>query len=78
MPGHVMLVIGHEAGTVFTLHDVASMALRGNDGTLAPLPFNGVVVTPLAPLYTTGGERVLDRITALQSLPPADPPGGRR
>lgn len=82
VPGHVMLVIGHEHGHTFVIHDTAGVHLRDATGALQRIPVNGVVVTPLEPLLDETGAQLLERITAIQRVRPpsndADRPIPRR
>lgn len=71
MPGHVMMVVGHVDGAPWVIHDTAGATLRGPDGTLARLPLNGVVVTPLAPLLTDDGTPWSERLTTVVRMRPA-------
>lgn len=74
MPGHVMMVVGHLDGEPWVIHDTAGASVRGADGGLRRLPFNGVVVTPLAPLLGDDGTPWTQRLTAVVRVrAPADP-----
>jgi (2Fe-2S) ferredoxin len=70
IPGHVMMVIGHEADTTWIIHDIHGMHLRGDDGSVQRLLLNGVVVTPLAPMLAADGSPIVDHITAIQRIRP--------
>ncbi len=69
-PGHVMMVVGHEGGTPWVIHDVHGMHLRAADGSVDRLLLNGVVVTPLAPMLAADGSPIVDHITAIQRIRP--------
>jgi hypothetical protein len=69
-PGHVMMVVGHEGGTPWVIHDVHGIHLRAADGSVERLLLNGVVVTPLAPMLAADGSPIVDRITAIQRIRP--------
>ena len=79
IPGHVLMVIGHEAGGPsvngpWVIHDVNGVSVR-EGGALRRIPLNGVSVTPLLPLQFDAGHDYVDRMIAivhpLQPLPPA-------
>ena len=71
IPGHVMMVIGHEAGEVFAIHDTSGMAWKpeGADD-LVRLHLNGVVVTPILPMMSNATTPTVDRITSIQRIRP--------
>ncbi|WP_295968846.1 SH3 domain-containing protein [uncultured Xanthomonas sp.] len=68
IPGHVMLVIGHEDGQTWVIHDVAGASYRDAAGRLQRVRLNGVSVTPLEPLLLGDGTPFIDRITRIQRL----------
>ncbi|MCW0392342.1 MULTISPECIES: SH3 domain-containing protein [Xanthomonas] len=68
IPGHVMLVIGHEDGQTWVIHDVAGASYRNAVGQLQRVRLNGVSVTPLEPLLLGDGTPFIDRITRIQRL----------
>jgi len=68
IPGHVMLVIGHVDGEPWVIHDTAGMSLRDADGSIARLPLNGVVVTPVTPMLSGEDGTTIDRITSIQRV----------
>ncbi len=70
IPGHVMMVIGFDAGEPYVIHDTNGASFRGGDGGLRRLPLNGVVVTPLRPLLFNQTESYIDRMTSIQRIPP--------
>ncbi|WP_349656179.1 SH3 domain-containing protein [Xanthomonas sp. 10-10] len=74
IPGHVMLVIGHERGAPWVIHDVAGVNYRAADGSVQRARLNGVSVTPLLPLLTTDGTPFVDRITRIQRIAPIGSP----
>ncbi len=68
IPGHVMMVIGHEEGLPYVIHDTTGISYRGRDGALRHVLLNGVAVTPLAPLMAGETEWTIDRITSVQRI----------
>ncbi|MEA9557170.1 SH3 domain-containing protein [Xanthomonas nasturtii] len=74
IPGHVMLVIGHEHGTPWVIHDVAGANYRAADGSVQRARLNGVSVTPLLPLLATDGTPFIDHITRIQRIAPIGSP----
>ena len=70
IPGHVMMVVGQEPEGPYVIHDTTGTGLVGADGTLARVALNGVVVTPLLPLYADADTPYVDRITSIQRIWP--------
>lgn len=69
IPGHVMMVIGHDRGQTWVIHDTAGASYADADGRLVRARLNGVAVTPLEPLRLDADTLYLDRITRIQRLP---------
>ena len=64
IPGHVMMVIGHENGVAYVIHDTTGISYRDRDGEIRRVDLNGVAVTPLTPLL--GGDRpIVERIYSI-------------
>ncbi|CAD7727531.1 hypothetical protein LMG31884_41030 [Xanthomonas hydrangeae] len=74
IPGHVMLVIGHEHGAPWVIHDVAGANYRAADGSVQRAHLNGVSVTPLLPLLASDGTPFVDHITRIQRIAPIGSP----
>jgi cell wall-associated NlpC family hydrolase len=70
IPGHVMLVIGHENGEPYVIHDTNGMSYRRDDGSLRRLALNGVSVTPLLPMLSDAETPTINRITSIQRIRP--------
>lgn len=70
IPGHVMMVIGHEDGLPYVIHDTSGMSYRRDDGSLRRLALNGVVVTPVLPMLFDEDTPTIDRITSIQRIRP--------
>ncbi len=70
IPGHVMMVIGHDNGMPYVIHDTNGGAWRGPDGTLVRGKLNGVSVTPLTTLMFNDTQTYVDRITNIQRIRP--------
>lgn len=68
IPGHVMMVIGHEDGMTYVIHDTAGFGYTGADGDYVRVPVYGVAVTPLEPLMSDAGTSTIDRITSIVRL----------
>lgn len=68
IPGHVMLVLGHEHGETFVIHDVAGLHYYRADGSLYHSMLNGVSITPLSPLQRNQQQSYIDGIYLLKSL----------
>lgn len=70
IPGHVMMVIGHDKGMPYVIHDTNGGTWRGPDGKLVHGRLNGVSVTPLTPLQFNDTQDYVDRITNIQRIRP--------
>jgi hypothetical protein len=64
IPGHVMMVIGHDRGMPYVIHDVTGISYRAPGGDVRRVTLNGVSVTPLTPLLLSRGPLV-DHITSI-------------
>ena len=74
IPGHVMMVIGHDNGITYTIHDTTGITYRGADGKTVRARLNSVAVTPLEPLLFNSEQSTVDRITAIQRIRPQGAP----
>lgn len=70
IPGHVMMVIGHDNGTPYVIHDTNGGSWLGEDGQLVKGHLNGVSVTPLSPLRFNPSQTYVDRMTNIQRIRP--------
>ncbi|MFL6548932.1 MAG: SH3 domain-containing protein [Povalibacter sp.] len=68
IPGHVMMVIGHENGTPYIIHDTTGISYRSGSGDIARAKLNGVSVTPLLPLLLGEGQPMIDRVYSIQRI----------
>lgn len=76
LPGHVVMVVGHDTEGPWVIHDVHRLRVRDNGGDLIEWRANGVVLTPLLPLHVDAGTDYLDAATTLvRVLPQAGAPG---
>lgn len=64
IPGHVMMVIGHENGVAYVIHDTTGISYRDGDGEIRRVDLNGVAVTPLTPLLN-GDRPIVERIYSI-------------
>jgi len=74
LPGHVVMVIGHDEHGPWVIHDVHRLRVRDAEGALVEWRANGVVVTPLLPLHVDATTDYLDAATTLVRVLPADAP----
>lgn len=74
IPGHVMMVIGHDNGITYTIHDTTGITYRAADGNVVRTTLNSVAVTPLEPLLFNPEQSTVDRITAIQRIRPQGAP----
>jgi hypothetical protein len=70
IPGHVMMVIGHESGTPYVIHDTTGISYRDDTGTVTRVTLNGVSVTPLTPLLFARKDSFVDHITSILRVRP--------
>jgi hypothetical protein len=70
IPGHVMMVIGHEGGTPYIIHDTVGVSYRDASGDVTRARLNGVSVTPLVPLLLGNDQPLIDRIYSIQRIRP--------
>lgn len=68
IPGHVMMVIGHEQGEPYIIHDTTGINFRGDGGDIERARLNGVSVTPLLPLLSSDGRPMIDRVYSIQRI----------
>lgn len=67
IPGHVMLVVGHDEFGPWVIHDAHRSALMV-DGRFTALPMNGVGVTPLLAMALSEQRLYADAVTAVQRI----------
>lgn len=65
IPGHVMMVIGHEGGLTYVIHDTPGVRYRDIHGHSAHYPLNAVSVTPLEPLQSGEDALYIDKIYSI-------------
>jgi hypothetical protein len=70
IPGHVMMVIGHEDGMPYVIHDTTGISYRDAGGTVNRVVLNGVSVTPLTPLLFNRQQPFVDHITSILRVRP--------
>lgn len=70
IPGHVMMVIGHDNGMPYVIHDTNGGAWLDQDGRRVGGKLNGVSVTPLSTLMFNDKQTYIDRITNIQRIRP--------
>jgi cell wall-associated NlpC family hydrolase len=78
IPRHVMMVIGHERGVPYVIHDTTGITYRQGDHEghdrhdhqepLVRLALNGVSVTPLTPLLVGAGKPMIDSIYSIVQI----------
>lgn len=68
IPGHVMMIIGHDHGMPYIIHDTSGIAFRNGNGQITRLHLNGVSVTPLIPLLLGGERPMVDRIYSITQI----------
>lgn len=68
IPGHVMMVIGHEQGEPYIIHDTTGINFRRGGGDIERARLNGVSVTPLLPLLSSDGRPMIDRVYSIQRI----------
>jgi hypothetical protein len=69
IPGHVMMVIGHDNGMPYVIHDTTGISYR-NGSEVTRVVLNGVSVTPLTPLLFARKDSFVDHITSILRVRP--------
>ena len=69
IPGHIMLVIGHDRQGPWVIHDSQNSEVVIG-GRYQRLPTNGVAVTPLLEMAIGPGKSYIDAISAVQRIFP--------
>lgn len=70
-PGHVMFYLGEHNGDFYVIHAIAACGDPARplpDGTLTPIPLNGIMVTSLS-LPRASGITLLDSLTETNRIP---------
>lgn len=67
IPRHVMMVIGHERGVPYVIHDTTGITYR-NEDRVVRVPLNGVSVTPLTPLLVGDNQPMIDSIYSIVQI----------
>ncbi|PJK07627.1 NlpC-P60 family protein [Lysobacteraceae bacterium NML95-0200] len=67
IPGHVMMVIGHDKGLTYVIHDTPDVRYADVAGSW---PVNGVAVTPLEPLGSDDDTLYIDKIYSVVKMRP--------
>ena len=70
IPGHVMMVIGHENGMPYVIHDTTGISYRDAAGQVNRVVLNGVSVTPLTPLLFSRKDPFVDHIISILRVRP--------
>ena len=70
IPGHVMMVIGHDNGMPYVIHDTTGISYRNGTGEVTRVQLNGVSVTPLTPLLYARKDSIVKHITSILRVRP--------
>ncbi len=68
IPGHVMMVIGHDRGMPYVSHNTTGITYRDANGKVTRVRLNGVAVTPLTPLLGGEEQSIVERISSIQRI----------
>lgn len=68
IPGHVMMVLGHEGDRPFVIHDVTGLGYLANDGSIYDGTLNGVSITPLLTLQSSKDRTYVDAVYNVKSI----------
>ncbi|MCX7563234.1 SH3 domain-containing protein [Xanthomonadaceae bacterium XH05] len=74
IPGHVMMVIGHDDDEIWLIHDTSGMRYRDAEGRIVPVRLNQVAVTPLLALLADSETSYVDLIYSIQRIRRVDSP----
>jgi cell wall-associated NlpC family hydrolase len=70
IPGHVMMVIGHDNGMPYVIHDTTGISYRNGTGEVIRVQLNGVSVTALTPLLYARKDSIVQHITSILRVRP--------
>jgi cell wall-associated NlpC family hydrolase len=70
IPGHVMMVIGHDNGMPYVIHDTTGISYRNGTGEVVRVQLNGVSVTALTPLLYARKDSIVQHITSILRVRP--------
>ena len=65
-----MMVIGHENGVPYVIHDTTGISYRDATGEVTRVVLNGVSVTPLTPLLFARRDSIVEHITSILRVRP--------
>ncbi len=68
IPGHVMMVLGHEGDETWVIHDVTGAGYLLANGEAQRAILNGVSITPTLKLHNSKGRPYLDRVSNIKSV----------
>lgn len=68
IPGHVMMVLGHEDGETWVIHDVTGSGYLQENGEILRGVLNGVSITPTLALHRSETISYLDLVYAIKSI----------
>ncbi len=68
IPGHVMMVLGHEDGETWVIHDVTGSGYLQENGDIVRGVLNGVSITPTLALHRSETVSYLDLVYAIKSI----------
>ncbi len=68
IPGHVMMVVGHDNGLTYVIHDTPGVRYADAAGKVAHYPLNAVSVTPLEPIKSGEDALYIDKIYSIQRM----------
>jgi hypothetical protein len=60
-----MMVIGHDRGMPYVIHDTTGITYRDAEGEVRRVSLNGVAVTPLTPLLLGEDRPMIERIYSI-------------
>lgn len=68
IPGHVMMVLGHEDGETWVIHDVTGAGYLNENGDVERRVLNGVSITPTLALHRSKEVTYMDLVYAIKSI----------
>jgi len=68
IPGHVMMVLGHQDDKPFIIHDVSGMSYFKENGDYYKSSLNGVSITPLLTMQLSQDKSYLDKIYNIKKI----------
>lgn len=68
LKGHVVMKVGDYNGDTYIIHDTIGTNIKNESGEMTYIPANGVIVSLLKDIFTSGGNSYIKEIVAMKDL----------